>query len=122
MLTWPDDTNPVQIRFPYGSLIIYIYNVYNLNIGIFSRNIGIFSRKRLRGRLQTFAGMVANVCRNVCNALRPRRAKLTPKSSVLLCIREKGKKGSLYGALVLPGNLLNRFDVGPCMIYDKCGK
>ena len=95
--------------------LLYIYNVYNLNNGI-------FSRKRLRGRLQTFAGMVANVCRNGCNALRPRRAKLAPKSSVLLCIREKGKKGSLYGALVLPKILLNRFDVGPCMIYDKCGK
>ena len=115
MLTWPDDTNPVQLRFPYGSLIIYIYNVYNLNNGI-------FSRKRLRGRLQTFAGMVANVCRNGCNALRPRRAKLALKSPVLFCIREKGRKGSLYGALVLPENLLNRFDVGPCMIYDKCGK
>ena len=68
------------------------------------------------------ASFPANVYGGGCNALRPRRAKLAPKSSVLLCIRENGKKGSLYGALFLPGNLLNRFDVGPCMIYDKCGK
>ena len=42
-----------------------------------------FSRKRLRERLQTFAGAVANVCGGGCKHLRPRRAKLALKSSVL---------------------------------------
>ena len=44
--------------------------------------------KRLRERLQTFAGAVANVCGNGCNALRLRWAKLAPKSPVLVWIRE----------------------------------
>ena len=67
--------------------LLYIYNVYNLNNGI-------FSRKRLRGRLQTFAGMVANVCRNGCNALRLRWAKAgTEIVSPILDMR-KGRKGS----------------------------
>ena len=114
MLTWPDDTNPVLIRFPYGSLI-YIYNVYN-------PDEGAFSRKYVQGRLQVRAGTVASTCREGCKYVRLRWAKGAPKSPVLFCIREKGKKGSLYGALVLPGNLLNRFYVGPCMIYDKSGK
>ena len=47
-----------------------------------------FHRKRLRWRTQTFAGAVANVCGNGCNALRLRRAKLAPKSPVLFWIRE----------------------------------
>ena len=42
-----------------------------------------FQRKRLRWRTQTFAGAVANVCRNGCNALRLRWVKLAPKSPVL---------------------------------------
>ena len=46
--------------------------------------------KRLRQRLQTFEAKVANVCGNGCNALRLRRVKLAPKSSVLFWIREKG--------------------------------
>ena len=48
-----------------------------------------FSRKRLRERLQCFAGAVANVCGNGCNALRLRGAKLELKSSVLFWMREK---------------------------------
>ena len=48
-----------------------------------------FSRKRLRERLQTFAGAVANVCGDGCNALRLRGAKLEMKSSVLFWMREK---------------------------------
>ena len=48
-----------------------------------------FSRKRLRERLQTFAGAVANVCGDGCNALRLRGAKLELKSSVLFWMREK---------------------------------
>ena len=47
-----------------------------------------FHRKRLRWRMQTFAGAVANVCGNGCNALRLRWAKLAPKSPVLVWIRE----------------------------------
>ena len=47
-----------------------------------------FQRKRLRWRTQTFAGAVANVCRNGCNALRLRWVKLAPKSPVLFWIRE----------------------------------
>ena len=55
-----------------------------------------FSRKRLRERLQCFAGAVANVCGNGCNALRLRGAKLELKSSVLFWMREKAApKGSL---------------------------
>ena len=46
--------------------------------------------KRLRQRMQTFEAKVANVCGNGCNALRLRRVKLAPKSSVLFWIREKG--------------------------------
>ena len=48
-----------------------------------------FSRKRLRERLQSFAGAVANVCGNGCNALRLRWAKMAPESPVLFWIREK---------------------------------
>ena len=48
-----------------------------------------FSRKRLREWLQCFAGAVANVCGNGCNALRLRGAKLELKSSVLFWMREK---------------------------------
>ena len=48
-----------------------------------------FSRKRLRERLQSFAGAVANVCGNGCKALRLRGAKMAPESSVLFWIREK---------------------------------
>ena len=48
-----------------------------------------FSRKRLRERLQCFAGAVANVCGNGCNALRLRGTKLELKSSVLFWMREK---------------------------------
>ena len=40
--------------------------------------------------MQTFEAKVANVCGNGCNALRLRRVKLAPKSSVLFWIREKG--------------------------------
>ena len=46
-----------------------------------------FSRKRLRERLQSFAGAVANVCGNGCNALRLRWAKMAPESPVLFWIR-----------------------------------
>ena len=49
----------------------------------------VFYRKRLRERLQCFAGAVANVCGNGCNALRLREAKLELKSSVLFWMREK---------------------------------
>ena len=52
-----------------------------------------FSRKRLQERLQTFAGAVANVCGGGCKRLRPRRAKLALKSSVLFWIREKAALG-----------------------------
>ena len=48
-----------------------------------------FSRKRLRERLQSFAGAVANVCGNGCNALRLRWVKMAPESPVLFWIREK---------------------------------
>ena len=96
--------------------LLYIYNVYNLNNGI-------FSRKRLRGRLQTFAGMVANVCRNGCNALHLRWAKAGTEIVSPIMYKRKGEERfTIWGTVVLPKNLLNRFDVGPCMIYDKCGK
>ena len=39
--------------------------------------------------MQTFEAKVANVCGNGCNALRLRRVKLAPGSSVLYWIREK---------------------------------
>ena len=48
--------------------------------------------KRLRQRMQTFEAKVANVCGNGCNALRLRRVKLAPGSSVLFWIREKGEE------------------------------
>ena len=36
--------------------------------------------------------------------------------------RKGEERFTIWGTVVLPKNLLNRFDVGPCMIYDKCGK
>ena len=44
----------------------------------------------LRGRMQCTAEAVAVHCRSGCSALRPRRAKLAPKSPVLFGKREKG--------------------------------
>ena len=62
--------------------------------------------KYLQGRLQVLAGKVASIsvedavhCRKGCSALRLRGAKLVPKSSVLLWMREKGGKNQLTGAL-----------------------
>ena len=46
----------------------------------------------LQGRMQCTAGAVALHFRDGCTALRLRRAKGTPKSSVLFRIREKGKR------------------------------
>ena len=77
----------------------------------------------LRERLQCFTGTVANVCRNGCNALRLRWAKAgTEIVSPILYKRKGEERFTIWGTVVLPKNLLNRFDVGPCMIYDKCGK
>ena len=74
----------------------------NSTKGVFTPS---FHRKRLRWRLQTFAGKDANVCgekrqctaRTVavhcgsgCSALRLRWVKLVPKSPVLFWIREQG--------------------------------
>ena len=56
---------------------------------LFTANVYDDRRKRLRERLQTFAGAVANVCGDGCNALRLRGAKLEMKSSVLFWMREK---------------------------------
>ena len=103
--------------------LLYIYNVYNLNNGI-------FSRKRLRGRLQTFAGMVANVCRNGCKRLQERlqcfaseKGKAGTEIVCPIMYKRKGEERfTIWGTVVLPKNLLNRFYVGPCMIYDKSGK
>ena len=79
--------------------------------------------KRLQEWLQTFAGMVANVCRNGCNALRLRWAKAgTEIASPILYKRKGEERFTIWGTVVLPKNLLNRFYVGPCMIYDKSGK
>ena len=84
-------------------------------------NKGVFSRKYLQGRLQVLAGKVACVCggcsalqgrmqctagavalhcRSGCTALRLRRAKGTPKSSVLFWIREKGKDCGVFDCKV----------------------
>ena len=70
--------------------------------------------KRLRERLQTFAGTFAMLC------VRDGQ-KLAPKSPVLFWIGEKGRKGSHMGHWFSQGICFNRFYVGPCMIYDKCG-
>ena len=56
---------------------------------LFTANVYDDGRKRLQGRLQTFAGAVANVCGNGCKRLRLRGAKLEQKSSVLFWMREK---------------------------------
>ena len=53
----------------------------------------------LAWRMQCTAGWVAVHCRKGCSALRLRGAKLVPKSSVLLWMREKGGKNQLTGAL-----------------------
>ena len=53
----------------------------------------------LQDGLQCTAGRVAVHCRKGCSALRLRGAKLVPKSSVLLWMREKGGKNQLTGAL-----------------------
>ena len=36
--------------------------------------------------------------------------------------RKGEERFTIWGTVVLPKILLNLFDVGPCMIYDKCGK
>ena len=56
---------------------------------LFTANVYDDRRKRLRGRFQTFAGAVANVCGNGCKRLRLRGAKMAPESSVLFWMREK---------------------------------
>ena len=81
--------------------LLYIYNVYNLNNGI-------FSRKRLRGRLQCFASEKGKAGTEI--------------ASPILYKRKGEERFTIWGTVVLPGNLLNRFYVGPCMIYDKSGK
>ena len=74
---------------------------------LFTANVYDDGRKRLQGRLQTFAGTVANVCGNGCNALRLRRAKLAPKSPVLFWIREylQPSLHGLAGKILLEGYL-----------------
>ena len=72
---------------------------------LFTANVYDGGCKRLRWRLQTFAGKDANVCGEKrlctartdavhcgsgCSALRLRWVKLAPKSSVLFWIRDKG--------------------------------
>ena len=54
----------------------------------------------LRGRMQCTAGAVALHCRDGCTALRLRRAKGTPKSSVLFWIREKEKDCGVFDCKV----------------------
>ena len=63
--------------------------------------------ERLTSGMQTFAGAVANVCGNGCNALRLRRAKLAPKSPVLFWIREylRPSLHVLAGKILLEGYL-----------------
>ena len=53
----------------------------------------------LQDGLQCAAGRVAVHCRKGGSALRLRGAKLVPKSSVLLWMREKGGKNQLTGEL-----------------------
>ena len=54
----------------------------------------------LQGRMQCTAGAVALHCRDGCSALRLRRAKGTPKSSVLFRIREKEKDCGVFDCKV----------------------
>ena len=54
----------------------------------------------LQGRMQCTAGAVALHCRDGCTALRLRRAKGTPKSSVLFRIREKEKDCGVFDCKV----------------------
>ena len=54
----------------------------------------------LQGRMQCTAGAVALHCRDGCSALRLRRAKGTPKSSVLFWIREKEKDCGVFDCKV----------------------
>ncbi len=57
------------------------------------------------------------------NALRLRWAKAGTEIVSPIMYKRKGEERfTIWGTVVLPKNLLNRFDVGPCMIYDKCGK
>ena len=75
------------------------------------------------------ASFPANVCGGGCKRLQEwlqcfasEKGKAGTEIVCPIMYKRKGEESSLFGALVLPGNLLNRFDVGPCMIYDKCGK
>ena len=75
-----------------------------------------FHRKRLRERLQCFAGAVANVCGNGCNALRLRRQNCTEIVCPILDKR-KGRRDTphmghssppdLSGEPVLAGKVAN---------------
>ena len=72
----------------------------------------------------------ANVCRGGCKRLQERlqcfASEMGKAGTEIVCpimYKRKGEERfTIWGTVVLPGNLLNRFDVGPCMIYDKCGK
>ena len=79
--TWGSFLNEAYLRRTYLRRRLHVLGGQMLNEG--------FSRKRLRERLQCFAGAVANVCGDGCNALRLRGAKLELKSSVLFWMREK---------------------------------
>lgn len=69
------------------------------------------------------ASFPANVYGGGCNALHLRWAKAgTEIVSPILYKRKGEERFTIWGTVVLPKNLLNRFYVGPCMIYDKSGK
>ena len=71
--------------------------------------------KRLQEWLQTFAGTFAMLC--VREGQNWHRNRLSYSG-----YEKREERFTIWGTVVLPKNLLNRFDVGPCMIYDKCGK
>ena len=78
---------------------------------------------------QMKAPFPASTCRGGCKYVQGRlqvRASEMGKrgteiASPILYKRKGEERFTIWGTVVLPKNLLNRFYVGPCMIYDKCG-
>ena len=82
---------------------LFTANVYDGGCKRLRWRLQTFAVKRgsaLQGRMQCTARAVAVHCGSGCSALRLRWVKLTPKSPVLLRIREQGGKMHLYP----PGN------------------
>ena len=96
---------PISDARTCGDGCTYLQGQMHVLAGTVARTCGdgcTYLRERLLvlpWRMQCTARTDAVHCRGGCSALRLRGAKLVPKSSVLLWMREKGGKNQLTGEL-----------------------